>query len=98
MAAWFLYVKSKKDLLLMLTVNLITNPLAVCAYLSLSGCTALPSFVLQIPLECLVILTEGWIYTHYSTSLHRPWLFAVETNCFSYITGRLLQFLIITFS
>ncbi len=82
----------KKDILLALLVNILTNPAIV--YLNLVLLSLFPScspFVWQIPLELAVIAVEGLCYYRFSQGTAHPWLLAISANCFSYGCGILIN-------
>ena len=80
--------QSKKNLLLLLLVNVLTNPLAV--YLAFIG----KMFWLQIPIEIGVVLVEAWIYNWFSKDenwvIKRPVLLAILANVFSWSIGLMM--------
>ncbi len=83
-----LFRMRRRDLLLLLLVNLLTNPLAV--YLNLLFGILLPGafpLLWQLPLEVAVVVAEGTLYQKCATSLPRPWLFAALANLISYGAG-----------
>lgn len=80
----------KKELLLVVLMNLLTNPAVNLLYLLayLAGWVS-PLFVLA--LEAVVVITEGFCCRGI---VHRPWLFACLVNLFSFGMGELLKVLI----
>ncbi len=85
-----------RELVLLLPVNLLTNPAAV--YLNLLMSSLYPSvsaLAWQLPLEALVVVVEGALYAKLASSLRKPWLFAVAANGFSYGVGRILSLILI---
>ena len=85
-------IQKKKDLLLVLLVNLLTNPAAVAITLFLQTCFSLPWFPVQILLELAVIVTEGKLYDLYGRKMAHPFLLSLCANGFSYSLGLLLQY------
>ena len=83
-----------RDYLLVVLVNLLTNPAVV--YLNMVCAMHLPNGrdLWQIPLEIAAILIEGWCYARYARSIRRPWMFALVANVFSYGFGLLLNTLL----
>ncbi len=82
----------KKDILLVLLVNILTNPAVV--YLNLLLCGIFPRssvYIWQIPLELSVIAVEGFCYSYFAKTASRPWLLSVVANCFSYGCGILIN-------
>ncbi len=82
------------DLLLVLLVNLLTNPVVV--YLSLVGehLLRLPPLLIQIPLELLVVPAEGICYARLAKHIRHPWLLAVVANLLSYGCGIALNLIL----
>ena len=80
-----------RDYLLVVMVNILTNPAVV--YLDLLCGMLIPNGrdLWQIPLEAAAILIEGWCYTKYAHSVRRPYMFALAANLFSYGCGLLLN-------
>ena len=80
-----------RDILLLILVNILTNPAVV--YLDMLCGTLLPggNDLWQIPLEAAAILVEGWCYARYARTVRRPWMFALVANLFSYGCGLLLN-------
>ena len=83
-----------RDYLLVVLVNILTNPAVV--YLDLVCVTRFPNGrdLWQIPLEIAAILIEGWCYAKYARSIRRPWMLALVANVFSYGFGLLLNTLL----
>lgn len=80
-----------RGLMLVLLMNLMTNPAAVLlhfTFVRLLGWSAL--WVVPL-LELAVVIAEGFCCRG---MIRRPWLFALLVNLFSYGTGELLQWLI----
>jgi len=92
-AGFFLLVgkRDKKDLLLLLLVNVITNPVVVLSYWLATFYTRLDTRVILIPLELFAVFTEGCYYKKYGRSFRRPFLFSVAANMFSFWSGVLIQ-------
>jgi len=83
--------RNKKDLLLLVLVNVLTNPVVVLLYWLAASYTKLDTYVVQIPLEVFAILTEGYCYKIYGQDFKRPYAFAVAANVFSYGMGIIFQ-------
>lgn len=82
MPASLLFHVRGKDLLLVILVNVLTNPAAVLVS-TLTG----DRFLIQIGIEAMVVLTEGWYYRSYGSGISRPYLCAAVCNLFSYTVG-----------
>ncbi|MDR0889789.1 MAG: hypothetical protein LBM28_03965 [Oscillospiraceae bacterium] len=86
---WYRRRFDKKDLLLLVAVNVLTNPpVVLLSYLALryTGYE-----VLTAPLEVLAVLTEGYLYKKYARNIPRPYAFSLAVNAFSFGIGLLLQ-------
>jgi len=90
----FFYVsgkRHKKDLLLVVMVNIFTNPIVVMSYWLAMIFTSLSVVFVLIPLEIFAVLAEGRYYSKYGHDFKRPYLFSAIANLFSYSTGMLIQ-------
>ena len=86
--------RDKKDLLLLLLVNILTNPVVVLSFWLVSLYTSWNTHIILILLELFAILTEGYYYKKYGRGFRQPFLFAVAANMFSFWIGVLIQQLI----
>lgn len=78
----------KEKLLLVVLMNILTNPAANALYSFMTVYLHWPMLWVTLGLECAVIAVEGLCCRGL---LKRPWLFALSINAFSYIIGLLLQ-------
>lgn len=94
--AFFLLVnkRSKKDLLLVALVNILTNPVVVLLYWLSVLYTEWNSALVTIPLELFAIVTEGYYYKKYSQCIRYPYLFSLAANMFSFWSGVFIQWLL----
>lgn len=83
--------RNKKDLLLLLLVNVLTNPVVVLSSWLVVLYTDWDVRMMLIPLELFAILTEGYYYKKYGHGFHRPYLFSIASNMFSFWVGVLMQ-------
>jgi len=83
--------RDKKDLLLVVLVNTLTNPIVVLVYWIAHFNTNWSTVLILTPLEVFAVLTEGYIYDRYAQSIKRPFLFSLGANVFSFSLGFLLQ-------
>ena len=83
--------RNKKDLLLLVMVNVLTNPVVVSIYWLTVLYMNFNHVLITIPLELFAILTEGFYYKKYGLDFSRPYLFSVAANAFSFGMGVLLQ-------
>jgi len=86
--------RDKKDLLLVILANIITNPVVVLTYWLTVLHTDLNTVIIIIPLEVFAVVTEGYHYKKFGRSFRRPYLFSLAANIFSYGTGVLIQFIV----
>ncbi|HOP11472.1 MAG TPA: hypothetical protein PK629_08270 [Oscillospiraceae bacterium] len=85
--------RDKKDLLLLVMVNVVTNPLVVLLYW-LTVLRWEVNSVIIIPLEVFAVLTEGCYYKKYGIKFKHPYLFSLAANAFSFGAGLLINWLI----
>ncbi|MBE6813191.1 MAG: hypothetical protein E7523_09980 [Ruminococcaceae bacterium] len=90
----YLFVKKKtlRDYLVLLLVNLVTNPVVVL----ISVCTSfsgMTDILLTVVLEASAVLIEWQLYKRCAQYIPRPLCFALCANLFSYFTGQILQLL-----
>ena len=83
--------RDKKDMLLVVLVNIVTNPAVVLLYWLATMYTNLNKYAIIIPLEAFAILTEGYYYKIYGHGFKRPYVFSAAANMFSYWIGVLIQ-------
>jgi len=83
--------RNKKDILLVILVNIFTNPLVVLSFWLTHMFTGWNTFFVVIPMEIFAILVEGRYYKVYGNDFKRPYLFSLCANVFSYGTGLLIQ-------
>lgn len=78
-----------KDLLLVVLVNVLTNPAAVLLSI-LSG----NQKAVQLFIEAVVILTEGWYYKKFGSKIKRGYVFSFAANSISYGLGEVLPYFV----
>jgi len=83
--------RDKKDLLLVVLVNVVTNPIVVLSYWIAALYTDWNLIFVIIPLEAFAILAEGYYYNNYGRCFKRPYIFSAGANMFSYWIGVLIQ-------
>ena len=81
----------KKDFLLVVLVNVLTNPIVVLLYWLTAIYTEWNTSIVLIPLELFAVWTEGFYYKKYGSGFRRPYLFSAAVNIFSFGTGLLIQ-------
>jgi hypothetical protein len=83
--------RDKKDLLLLLLVNVLTNPIVVLSFWLVALYTDWNTYLALIPLELFAVLTEGYYYKKHGLSFRRPYLFSLFANMVSFGIGELIQ-------
>ena len=86
--------RNRKDLLLVVMVNVLTNPVVVLLYWLAFYYTNWNTTIVKIPLEIFAVLTEWVCYKKYGQEFKRPLLFSLAANAFSFTVGLLVQQLI----
>lgn len=82
-------LKARRDRLLLLLVNVVTNPIVGILYHTVSGH---PLFVGG--LEAAVVLAEWLAYRSWGQDARPAFLFSLCANCFSFFGGLLLNYFI----
>lgn len=77
-----------QELLVALLVNVITNPLAVLLYVGVRALTPLSKMAVQLPIECIVIVSE-WLVYRIGTERKHPFSVSLICNAASYALGLL---------
>ena len=75
----------RRDLLLCLLVNVLTNPVVVLLYL------LFPHPAATAVWECTAAAVEGWHYCRYGQNIRAPWLFSVLCNAISFSLGLVIN-------
>lgn len=82
-------VKERRDWLLVVLVNVVTNPIVVSLY-----CLGLDSWPEVAALELTAVAAEWLAYRRWGRGVRPALLFSVCANCFSFFSGMLLNFVI----
>lgn len=82
-------VKGKRDWLLLLLVNVVTNPIVVTLHYCVSSFWAV-----TVALEVFAVAAEWLAYRRWGKSTHPAFLFSLCANCFSYFSGLLINLLL----
>jgi len=85
--------RDKKDLLLLVLVNVVTNPIVVLSNWLVVLYTSWDIRIALLFLETFAVLAEGFYYKKYGNDFKRPFLFALAANAFSFTVGTLIQLL-----
>ena len=86
--------RGKKDLLLLLLVNVLTNPVVVLSFWLATLYTRWDARIILILLELFAVLIEGYYYKKYGRDFRRPFLFSAAANMFSFWIGMFVQYLL----
>lgn len=86
-------VTNRKDLLLILLVNFITNPSLVFLYNFIAGKTYMDESLILLMLEIPAFAVEALLLRLYSERIRHPVLFAAGANLSSYLIGQLIEVL-----
>lgn len=83
-------VRDKKDLFLVVLVNVITNPAVVFMYYVTVLFAGLCKYPIILILEVCAIIIEAMIYRKYAKTIHHPLIFSIVANLISYGSGLIL--------
>lgn len=91
-----LKVKDKKDIMNIILVNIMTNPLLVILTVYINIVYGLIyRNILIYPLEILVVLSEGLVYKKYlNYKKINPYLLSLILNTSSYLIGLIINYLV----
>lgn len=81
-------VRTRRDWLLLLLVNVVTNPIVVSLHWLLGG-----GVLTTAALECFAVAAEWLAYRQQGRDTRPAFLFSLCANCFSYFSGVLLNIL-----
>ena len=84
-------IRGSSDLILVIVVNIITNPAVVLINYLLLKRTNLSQLLVVLTLEAAAILVEALYYRRYGEKIKRPFLFSLGANAFSYSIGLVLN-------
>lgn len=84
-------IRGLNDLILVVVVNIITNPAVVLLNYLLLNRTNIPQAGVVLVLEAAAVLVEALYYRRYAQKIGRPFLFSLGANAFSYFIGLLLS-------
>ncbi len=83
-----------RDLILLVLLNILTNPAVVYLNMLFSELLTVSRFAWQLPLEATAIITEGALYQGLGEKISHPWLFAIAANVISYSLGLLINLIL----
>lgn len=81
----------RRDLLLVVLMNLLTNPVVALLNMYLGVTTPLSRWLILLPLEAAAVVVEWLLLRRYAEHVPRPFLLALALNLCSFLTGELLQ-------
>ena len=81
----------KKDIILVVMVNVVTNPAVVLIYWLTILYANINEVLTMAALEIFAVLIEGYYYNRYGQGFKRPYLFSAAANVFSFGVGVLVQ-------
>ena len=82
-------VKGRRDRLLLLLVNVVTNPIVVTLHYCVSS-----RWLFVLVLEVCAVLAEWLAYRKWGKTVRPAFLFSLCANCFSYFCGVLLNYFV----
>ena len=82
-------VKGMRDWLLLLLVNVVTNPIVVTLHYCVSSFWAF-----TLLLEVSAVVAEWLAYRRWGKTTSPAFLFSLCANCFSYFSGLLINYLV----
>ncbi len=91
LAIGLLFRLKRKDILLLLLINILTNPAAVYLNILCQSFLNINMYLWQLPIEISVVIIEWHCYRRFASALRRPFLLALLANTFSYSCGILIN-------
>ncbi|NCC67201.1 MAG: hypothetical protein EOM14_03250 [Clostridia bacterium] len=85
-------IRAPRDILLVVLVNLLTNPAVVLSYLLLRQRVSVSPVFIVLPLELAAVAVEGFCYKYRGEKIKRPFLFSFCANVLSYCLGIVFSF------
>ena len=86
--------RNRRDLLLLVLVNLLTNPAVVLSFWLVVYYTDWNGNIAKLVLESFAVITEGLYYRRYGQEFKHPLLFSLMANVLSFGAGIIIQFFI----
>lgn len=75
----------RRDLLLFVLANVLTNPPALLLHLLFRG------WMVIAAVETAAVVVEGFLFTRFGEGIKRPWLFSLLANAFSFSFGLVID-------
>lgn len=86
-------VKSRRELMLIFLMNVVTNPPVVLITRLCRYAFGTKIYILALAAEIPVVIAEGLMYSKYSKNVKRPFVFAAAINVTSFSLGLGINFL-----
>ena len=80
-------LRGRRELGLVVLVNILTNPAVVLLYYTATGLWHLSAAAVTLVLEMAAVVVEWLCYRAFSEQVKKPLLFALLVNLFSYGAG-----------
>ena len=80
-------IRRKEDLLLVLLVNVLTNPIVVFLYQAANYYLKMDMRIVTVFLEATAILVEAGYYAKYSRNIRHPLMLSIGANVISFGIG-----------
>lgn len=87
-------IRTRKEIRLVVLVNVLTNPVVVFTTYMNYICVFANTIVLTVVLELAAVVAEALLYQKHSRMVVHPWLFSFGINAFSYLSGELIIYLV----
>lgn len=84
-------VWGKREILLVILVNVLTNPIVVCSFYMNYKYQFMNLALLTMIMEVAAVVTEALLYKRFSKKVVHPWWFSIGINAFSYSIGELIN-------
>lgn len=84
-------VRTKREILLVVLVNVLTNPIVVLTFYMAYLYAFLNLIVLTVVMEAGAVITEALLYRRFSQVIRHPWWFSIGANAFSYLMGEAIN-------
>ena len=81
----------KREILLVVLVNVITNPIVVFSFYMNYKFQWIDAVLLTVVMEVAAVVVEALLYKKYSRKITHPWWFALGINVFSYTVGEIIN-------
>ena len=91
--AFFFGIRDRKDILLVVLVNVLTNPVVVLCYWMADYYTVLPLLLVKAGLEIGAFLTEFLCYKQLGKNISHPLLLSLIANVVSFSIGEIINYI-----